>query len=110
MFVASAIIGIVPGKRFGKRINILLDIYATLLALVIVLGASWNLYGKTGNWYLRLGGQLKCLLYPSHDFMLQKIENVLKEFVMGALWTQVQQPGANVIKKIVRNLINFVIS
>ncbi len=30
--------------------------------------------------------------------MLQKIENVLKEFVMGALWTLVQQPGANVIK------------
>jgi hypothetical protein len=49
MFVASAIIGIVPVKRFGKRINILLDIYATLLALVVVLGASWNLYGKTRN-------------------------------------------------------------
>jgi hypothetical protein len=49
MFVASAIIGIVPVKRFGKRINILLNMYAMFLALVVLFGASRNLYGKTGN-------------------------------------------------------------
>jgi hypothetical protein len=46
MFVASAIMGIAPVKRFRKSIGILLDIYSAVLATMVISGASWNLYGK----------------------------------------------------------------
>jgi hypothetical protein len=49
MFVASAIIGIVPVKRFGKRINLILDVYATFLTIMALSGASWSFYGKNGD-------------------------------------------------------------
>ncbi len=51
MFVASAIIGIVPVKQFGKRINLLLDVYATFLTVMTLSGASWSFYGKNGDRY-----------------------------------------------------------